>query len=157
VFGLDLHPAVIHYPIALGVIGAVILLAYAWFRRNWLRWFGPILLTLALAGAGASYFSGQSASDRAEDAGVPKAEVDRHETTAIWAIGALALSTFLSWATVAGRRGVWVAAPLSVAAAGLILWTAHLGGRLVYIYGAGHVSKAAVHTPPVTGEKSGEK
>lgn len=147
-FGLDLHPAVIHYPIALGVIGSAVLLAYAMFRRDWIRWFGPILLTLALAGAGASYFSGLSAEDRAEDAGVPEAEIEHHETTAIWSIGVLALATLLAWATVSGRRGEWIAAPLAVAAAGLILWTSHLGGRLVYIYGAGHVKKSAVEPPP---------
>ena len=152
-FGLELHPAVVHYPIALGVVGAAVLVLYAMLRRDWLRWWGPILLTLALAGAGASYFSGQSSSDRAEKMGVPEKEVDRHEQMAIWSIGVLGLSTFLAWATVAGRRGVWLAAPLSVAAAALILWAGHLGGRLVYIYGAGRESPRAVHTPPMPGQE----
>jgi uncharacterized membrane protein len=153
VFGLELHPAVIHYPIALGVAGAFVFLAYAILRKDWIRWFGPILLTMALAGAGAAYFSGESASDRAEHAGVPEKEVDRHEELAIWSIGVLALSTLLAWATVASRKGIWIAAPLSVAAAGMILWTAHFGGRLVFIYGAGHVKKSAVEALPAPGEK----
>jgi uncharacterized membrane protein len=157
VFGLELHPAVIHYPIALGTVGAAILLTYAILRRDWLRWFGPILLTIALAGAGAAYFSGESASDRAEHAGVPDKEIDQHESLAIWSIGVLALSTLLAWATVASRRGVWVAAPLAVAAAGLILWTAHYGGRLVFIYGAGHVKKSAVETLPTPSEAEENK
>jgi len=143
VFGLELHPAIIHYPIALGSVGALALLAYALFRREWLRWFGPILLTMALAGAGAAYFSGESAHDRAEDIGVPHEEIERHEETALWGIGILALATLLGWATTRGRRGVWVAAALAVAAAGVILWAAHLGGRLVFIYGAGRVTKGA--------------
>lgn len=138
-FGLELHPAVVHYPIALGVIGAVALLAYAILRREWLRWVGPILLTLALAGAGAAYFSGKSAQDRAENIGVPGAEITRHESTAIWGIGVLALATLLGWATAGGRRGVWMAAPVAVIAAGIILYAAHLGGKLVFIYGAGRV------------------
>ena len=78
-FGLELHPAVIHYLIALGVVGAATLVLYAMLRKPWLRWFGPVLLSLALAGAGAAYFSGQSAEDRAEEVGVPRAEIDRHE------------------------------------------------------------------------------
>jgi uncharacterized membrane protein len=139
VFGLELHPAVVHYPIALGVIGALALLAYAILRREWMRWFGPILLTLALAGAGAAYFSGESAHDRAENIGVPRAEISRHESTAIWGIGVLALATLLGWATAGTRRGVWMAAPVAVIAAGVILYAAHLGGRLVFIYGAGRV------------------
>jgi len=157
VFGLELHPAVVHYPIALGTIGSLVLLAYAILRRDWLRWFGPILLTIALAGAGAAYFSGESASDRAEHAGVPDKEIDQHESLAIWSIGALALSTLLAWATIAGRRGVWVAAPLAVAAAGLILWTAHYGGRLVFIYGAGHVKNSAVQALPTPSEAEEHK
>jgi uncharacterized membrane protein len=139
VFGLELHPAIVHYPIALGVVGALALLAYAILRREWLRWFGPILLTLALVGAGAAYFSGESARDRAEDIGVPSAEISRHESTAIWGIGVLALATLLGWATVRIRRGVWMAAPVAVIAAGVILYAAHLGGKLVFIYGAGRV------------------
>ncbi len=138
-FGLELHPAIVHYPIALGVVGALALLAYAILRREWLRWFGPILLTLALAGAGAAYFSGESARDRAEDIGVPSAEVSRHESTAIWGIGVLALATLLGWASAGVRRGVWMAAPVAVIAAGIILYAAHLGGKLVFIYGAGRV------------------
>ena len=156
-FGLELHPAVVHYPIALGTIGSLVLLAYAILRRDWLRWFGPILLTIALAGAGAAYFSGESASDRAEHVGVPDKEIDQHESLAIWSIGALALSTLLAWATIAGRRGVWVAAPLAVAAAGLILWTAHYGGRLVFIYGAGHVKNSAVQALPTPSEAEEHK
>ena len=151
-FGLELHPAVIHYPIALGTIGAVALLAYAILRHDWLRWFGPILLTAALVGAGAAYFSGESASDRAEHAGVPDAAIERHESLAIWGIGVLALSTLLAWATTASRRNVWIAAPVSVAAAALILWAAHYGGRLVYVYGAGHVTKSEVPRMPTPSE-----
>lgn len=156
-FGLELHPAVVHYPIALGVVGSLVFIAYAILRRDWIRWFGPILLTIALAGAGAAYFSGESAHDRAEDAGVPHKEIARHESASIWAIGVLALATLLAWATVSGRRGEWIAAPLAVAAAGMLLWTSHLGGRLVFIYGAGHVKKSAVETIPAPGEDGGTK
>ena len=33
-FGLDLHPALVHFPIALGVIGAVMEVLYFVIRRN---------------------------------------------------------------------------------------------------------------------------
>ena len=151
-FGLELHPAVVHYPIALGVVGAVSVLGYAIVPHERLRWVGPILLTLALAGAGAAYFSGESAKDRAADAGVPDTEITRHESISIWSLGVLSLATLLAWATGASRRGAWVAAPVAVAAAGMILWTSHLGGRLVFIYGAGHVPKSAVPAIPNPGQ-----
>lgn len=152
-FGLELHPAMVHYPIALGVVGAVSVLGYAIVPHERLRWVGPVLLTLALAGAGAAYFSGESAKDRASDAGVPEAEITRHESISIWSLGVLSLATLLAWATGASRRGAWVAAPVAVAAAGMILWASHLGGRLVFIYGAGHVSKSSVPAIPDPGAK----
>jgi uncharacterized membrane protein len=153
VFGLELHPAVVHYPIALGVVGAVAVLGYATVPKPALRWVGPALLTIALAGAGAAYFSGKSAEDRAVDAGVPLGEIERHESTSVWSLGVLSLATLLAWATAASRRGAWVAAPVAVAAAGMILWTSHLGGRLVYIYGAGRVAKSAVPAIPEPGQE----
>jgi len=153
VFGLELHPAMVHYPIALGVVGAVSVLSYAIVPKPGLRWVGPVLLTLALTGAGAAYFSGESAKDRAEDAGVPPGELARHESISTWSIGVLALATLLAWATAASRRGAWVAAPVAVAAAGMILWASHLGGRLVFIYGAGRVPKSAVPVIPEPGKE----
>lgn len=159
-FGLQLHPAVVHYPIALGVVGAAALLAYAIVRREWMRWFGPILLTLALAGSGVAYFTGESSQDGAERAGVPMEAISRHEETAVWSIGLLALATLLGWASSASRRGVWMAAPIAVAAAALTLWSAHLGGRLVFVYGAGHVPESAAQSetqPRIGNEGVGEK
>ena len=152
-FGLSLHPAVVHYPIALGVVGAVAVLGYAIVPKPGLRWVGPVLLAIALAGAGGAYFTGESAKDRAADAGVPQGEIERHESISVWSLGVLSLATLLAWATAASRRGSWVAAPVAVAAAGMILWTSHLGGRLVYIYGAGRVAKSAVPAIPEPGQE----
>jgi len=144
-FGLELHPAVVHFPIALGTVGALAAVVQLFARREWLRWFAPILLTCALAGAGAAYFSGQSAKDRAEDLKVPKEAIEEHEEGAIWAIGVLALATLLSWATSARRRGMWLAAVIAVVATAALLRAGHLGGVLVFVHGAGHV------TPHVAG------
>jgi uncharacterized membrane protein len=84
---------------------------------------------------------------------VPLGEIERHESTSVWSLGVLSLATLLAWATAASRRGAWVAAPVAVAAAGMILWTSHLGGRLVYIYGAGRVAKSAVPAIPEPGQE----
>lgn len=142
-FGLELHPAVVHFPIALGVVGALGGVAYLFIRRDWLRWFAPILLSLALLGAGAAYFSGKSAEDRAEKIHVPEAAIEEHETSGLWAIGTLGLAALLSWATHARRRGEWAAALVAALAAAVLLRTGHLGGKLVFIHGAGHVTAGA--------------
>jgi uncharacterized membrane protein len=144
--GLEIHPSIVHFPIALTIVGSLAVLAYAILRRDWLRWFGPILLTIALAGAGGAYFSGQAAEDRAEHIGVPEAAIENHEEFAIWAIWLIALSALLAWATHASRRGVWVAGIVSLAAVTLVALAAHRGGKLVYIHGAGHVPSGATTT-----------
>jgi cysteine synthase A len=69
--GFEIHPAIVHFPIALTTVGALAGLLYIFVRRDWLRWFAPVLLSLALMGAVAAYFSGEAAKDRAEQAGIP--------------------------------------------------------------------------------------
>jgi uncharacterized membrane protein len=138
-FGLDLHPAVVHFPIALAVVGAVAEVVYLILRRPWVKWFGPILITLALAGSGAAYFSGQSVEDKAVDQGVPQVAVQKHETSCVWALAALGLATLLAWAVRPTGKGIWLSALIALAAAGLTLYTGYLGGELVYIHGAGKV------------------
>ncbi|MEK7317324.1 MAG: DUF2231 domain-containing protein [Candidatus Eisenbacteria bacterium] len=151
-FGLELHPAVVHFPIALGVVGALFALLYLFLRKEWLRWFAPILLTIALLGAVAAYFSGQSGEDRAEALKVPEAAIHEHEEGSLYAMGALALAALLSWATHAKRRGEWIAALLAVIAAAAVLRTAHLGGGLGFVHGAGRVSAAAAGKAPGAAE-----
>ena len=153
--GLDLHPAVVHFPIALGLIGALAELVYLVIRRPWVRWFGPVLLTLALAGSGVAYFSGKAVGDKAEQQGVPEAAVEKHETSCVWALGALGLATLLSWAVRPTGRGIWLSTLIALAAAGLTLYTGYLGAELVYVHGAGHV-KATAHAakPPPAHKKT---
>jgi len=147
-FGLDLHPAVVHFPIALGLIGAVAELVYLLIRRPWVKWFGPVLLTLALAGSGVAYFSGKAVGDKAEREGAPQAAVEKHETSCVWALGALGLATLLSWAVRPTGRGIWLSTLVALAAAGLTLYTGYLGAELVYVHGAGHVKASVSHAKP---------
>ncbi len=149
--GLELHPAIVHFPIALTVVGALGAIAYSMLRKDWLRWFAPILLSLALLGAAGAYFSGKSAEDRAEAIGVPEAAIDQHEETGLWALGLVGLACLLSWATHVRKRGVWISSIVAVAAAGLVLWNGHLGGKLVFVHGAGRVQ-----TPHSTGTPAAE-
>ena len=141
--GLEIHPAIVHFPIALTAVGALAAVVYLLIRLEWLRWLAPVLLSLALLGAIAAYFSGESAKDRAVELGVPEAAIQQHEETGIWGLGLTGLACLLSWATHARRRGVWVSAIVAVAAAGIFLWNGHLGGRLVFIHGAGRVAAPA--------------
>ncbi len=140
-FGLDLHPAVVHFPVALAAVGAVMELIYMLIHRPVVKYFGPVLLTLALAGSGAAYFSGNAVHDKAVNQGVPHSPVEKHEETCLWALGTLGLATILSWAVRTSGRGLWLSTIVAIAAAGLTLYTGYLGAELVYRYGAGRVKQ----------------
>ena len=137
--GLEIHPAIVHFPIALTAVGALSAIVYLVLRREWIRWFAPVLLSLALLSAVAAYFSGKAAEDRAEKLGVPEAAIEQHEETGLWGLGLTGLACLLAWATHTRQRAVWVSAAVSAAAAAVILWNGHLGGKLVFIHGAGRV------------------
>ena len=126
-------------------MGALGELAYLFFRRPVLRWLGPILLTVALAGSGVAYFSGESVKDKADNQGVPRAAVEKHEETCLWALGALGLATLLSWAVRPKGGALWLSSAVALIAAALTLYTAYLGGRLVYVHGAGRVKPPPAH------------
>ncbi len=145
--GIEAHPWIVHFPVALVTVGALFSVAYLVSRREWLRWTAPLLLSIALIGGGAAYFTGQPAQDRAEALGVPQAALADHEESGLWGLGLTALACLLSWATHARRRGVWVSSLIAVAAAVAILWTSHLGGKLVFIHGAGRMTGATIEKP----------
>ena len=142
--GLEIHPAIVHFPIALAVVGALFSVVYLLIRWESIRWFAPVLLSLALVGAVGAYFSGESAKDRAAKMGVPTSAIQQHEETGIWGLGATGLACLLSWATHARRKGVLISTVVALAAAGIFVWNGHLGGKLVFIHGAGKVSAPAV-------------
>jgi len=150
-FGLEIHPSVVHFPIALTFVGALFSVLYVATKKDWMRWFAPLLLSLALAGAVTAYFTGQSASDRAEKIGVPKEAIEEHEESGLWALGSIAVACLLGWATHARRKGTWVAMILTLLAVSIVVRTAHLGGKLVYVHGAGRVQGA----PGVPGQVPG--
>jgi uncharacterized membrane protein len=151
-FDLPLHPGLVHFPIALAVVGALAEIAYLLIRRPWLKLFGPILLTLALLGGGAAYFSGQAAEDPAAHQGVPEKAIGAHEQSCIIALSAVALAALLSWATRPRGKGLQLAAAVAVAGAALMLYTGHLGGRLVFLHGAGRVEQGAAPGGSPAGE-----
>ena len=150
-FGLEVHPSVVHFPIALTIVGALFSVLYVVTKKVWLKWFAPLLFTIALAGAVTAYFTGTAAEDRAEKIGVPEKAIEEHEESGLWAMGGIAVTCLLAWATHARGKGMWVAALLALVSVGIVARTAHLGGKLVYVHGAGRVQGA----PGVPGQTPG--
>ena len=150
----NLHPALVHFPIALATTALlfdVVLLA----RRLPQACDGAAaaLWLLAAAGAGAAYLSGERAHEALGDmAPAVHAAVESHEEAALptaVALGVLALLRLaVAWrertAPAPSRTPLrWIALALGLAAQGLVLRTADRGGALVYRHGIGVEAVAA--------------
>ena len=142
---MPLHPAIVHFPIALAVllplVGAVLLAGWWagwWPRRAWVV--APLLAALLTASAFVAVRTGESEEERVEGA-VPEAAIETHEERAesfAW----FTLVPLVLAATAAVLPGERVSRGLAgatilagIASAGLVFAVGHAGGRLVYEYG----------------------
>lgn len=144
------HPAVVHFPVALLLVGALVSVAAVFVRRWHLPLFAAMLLSAGAAGAVAAVATGEAEEERVQHA-VPSAEPlleehsQRGERARNFGVGAAALSIVA--AIVAS--GPWLGRTLSIftalsacAAAYCVVQAGHFGGELVYRHGAGVEAKS---------------
>ncbi|HLK09983.1 MAG TPA: DUF2231 domain-containing protein [Candidatus Binatia bacterium] len=135
----NLHPLVVHFPLALLPAAALLYLLAALTRRESLAWTGLWLLVLGTAAGAVAAATGLYAMEGVMvDPTVRERLLDVHER---WMLGTTALALLLAaWALLARpapRRGrVLFAVGLLVLLA-VLTKGADYGGRLVYDYNAG--------------------
>lgn len=150
-----LHPAIVHFPIVLILLGCGAAVVATVWRKTHLPGLAALLLVLGALGCWAAVKSGESDGGLLEGGSPPReALVDAHEN---WAKRTLAISTFAAFAAATSVMGArWprfartvavLAALASVAAAYSVYQTGHRGGQLVYQHGAG-VALAASKSAP---------
>jgi uncharacterized membrane protein len=139
-----LHPAVVHFPIALAALiplfAALILLTIRSGRLPPLAWTLVVLLQALLVGSTwLAHETGEEQEEQVEKV-VDEERIEEHEEAADWVlwIGAAGLAaTLLGLA--GGSAGAWARAgalALSLLTLAAAVRTGHLGGELVYRYGA---------------------
>jgi uncharacterized membrane protein len=147
---LDLHPVVDHFTIALLTLGVIIdLIASLMPTRAWIRYMALTLMVLGAICAGGSYATGDLESERVRKALTQdvRTVLDWHaefgESVAV-VFGVLALWRILVEATtgIAGSRPLYLL--VALIAAGVLNYTGHLGGQLVYEHGVGTALMAKV-------------
>ena len=139
-----LHPAVVHFPVALAflapalaVLGAVLVAKGAKPLQGW----SPVVLAAALllAGAIVAVETGEDQEDRVEDI-VPENALELHEERGELVRNVAAVAFVLSALGLLGGRYGWIARGLAGAALAGVLaaaWvTGKTGGELVYRHGA---------------------
>jgi uncharacterized membrane protein len=143
------HPRLVHFPIALSLVGAFFILA-GWFlstrRRsehpNAERWqaYGRLSLVLGWLGVLAAVVSGLIDQARAPDTVEVRQIINQHIGAGLALLVVLGLAIYWPIKNKAlmsnpGRR--WLYFALLVLAAALVLVESWLGGKLVYTYGVG--------------------
>ena len=165
-----LHPAVVHFPIVLLLLGAPLAVVAVFVRR----WNLPALAAVVLAlGAGgalvATWTGGQAAELAGELNGGGEEVLDEHEEWGERARNAGIVAALLAVTSAAlfrkpvAARAVGVAAALAaVAAAFSVAQAGHYGGQVVYKHGVGVNSATADGTSPTAeggleGAKAGKQ
>ena len=152
----QLHPQVDHFSVALLMVAVLIdLIASLAPTRIWLRYTALTLMILGALAAGASFLTGGAEADRIWNAlGQPAKDVLKTHgelgeylaitfgVLAVWRI-LIQLAGFM-----AGSRAVYLI--VAIVAIGVLGYQSHLGGVLVYDYGAGTALMAAAPVPSET-------
>ncbi len=158
----NLHPALVHFPIALLPVALLFDLLGLATQQRWLARSATLLWALAFLGAGAAYWAGRQAADAL--VGVP-AQVQVHIGThsdwalyTLWTLGVVAgLRLAVTWHDRHGDRlslrlARWGLLAAGLVALGLVMFTADLGGGLVYQHGIAEFAEVTdehAHDAPV--------
>lgn len=160
---LPLHPALVHLPLGVAIVAPILALAalIMWRSGRLARpvwWLVVGLQVLAPAGAYAALLTGEEEEERVEDF-VDGAAIHEHEEAAeaflISSAVVLALMVAAGlWKDERLARGIAGAAIVGgLVSAGLAMNAGHLGGKLVFVHGAGG---APIDAGAVESEEDGD-
>lgn len=151
-----LHPAVVHFPVVLILVGAVAAVVALFWRGHHVPLYAGLLLALGAIGAWVAVQTGESDGGLLEQLpAAAAATLDAHEDwaertlllaagAAVAAIAAVALSRFRSLA----RAVSVLAAVVALAASYAVFQTGHRGGALVFRHQAGVQAVATTEPRP---------
>lgn len=140
-----LHPATVHFPIALLLLGAAVAVLAVFVRRSHLPLFAAVLLSLGAIGAVAATVTGEEEEEKVEHA-IPSAEPvleehadwgERARNAGIVAAVFAVIAAVASGRPVAGRALAVLTASAALVAGYSVAQAGHFGGELVYHHGAG--------------------
>ena len=136
-----LHPMIVHFPIALLIVGFLSDLIGVFLKKDFFSKAGFYLLILGTAGVIAAYFSGNIAGDGVSEAGVLKQALENHEEAAELSLWLMVIASVVRIGIVVFKKysGIlkWVAILLFLAGILSIARTGYYGGELVFKHAAG--------------------
>jgi uncharacterized membrane protein len=140
-----LHPAIVHFPIVLILLGTVVAAAAIFWRKHFVPVWAAALLAVGAVGAWVAMETGESDGGMVESMAPPAAALlDAHEDWAERTLTAAAVAAIVAIASVMLfkfprlARAVAVATFLAAGAASYAVYeTGHRGGALVFRHGTG--------------------
>ena len=140
-----LHPALVHFPIVLVLVGTVVALVAVFVRRSYLTWIAAGLLAFGAAGAVAAAWSGGGEKELVGELSATAEQLlDQHEEWGERTRTLAIVAAFLALGAAAVRRWPAISRTIAVATACAALAASycvvnagHYGGQLVYKHGAG--------------------
>ena len=138
----QLHPQIVHTPIALLIFSAFFAILGRLFDREWVRKTSVLLLVFGFLGAFVAQRSGEITHEGPEKKqGVPEDAIDGHARWAqftVWAAGAAVAAVVVASRLSGGAASAvsLLALLLQIAAAILVGITGKEGGELVFEHGA---------------------
>jgi uncharacterized membrane protein len=161
-----LHPAVVHFPIVLLLLGAPLAVVAVFFRGHHLPSLAAVVLLLGACGAVVATVTGGNDEEVAgELVGNGEGILEEHEEWGerarnlglIAAVLAMA-SAALARQPAAGRIVGAIAAVVAIAAALAVAQAGHYGGQVVYKLGVGvNTPASGAGLPPATEQGKGSK
>lgn len=158
---MNWHPMIVHFPIALFLVGFLLDAVGWWAKRDGFKTAGLTLVVLGALGAGAAVVTGLGVEEKVEDqieklAGAVTA-LDSHKDVAIltaWVLAIVALGRIVLAYARTRFAGAAVTAllvlyfGLGAGGAGMLALTGYRGGQLVYEFGAGVQANASATQAP---------
>jgi len=136
-----LHPMIVHFPIALVIVGFISDLIGLVTRWKFFASAGLFLIILGGLGTLAAYISGNLAGDGIEEFGALGTALDTHESAAVLAVWTMMILAVLrTLLAVTGRMKGWMKLGMVILLAigvGTVARTGYYGGELVYRHAAG--------------------
>ena len=136
-----LHPMILHFPIALLIVGFLFDVVALFYKQEQMSRIGFYLLVLGALGTIAALLSGENAGEGIVEQGLLKDAIEKHEHAAeltLWLVGVTAVAR-LVLVVLKKYTGVFKAAVLVLFLASVlsVARTGYYGGKLVYEHAAG--------------------
>jgi len=138
----NIHPLIIHFPIALLLVAVFIDTVSIWFHRTWLYKSALMMYLFGTLAAITAYITGRIAADSVNPPFNAELTMSKHSDMALYTVLFFSIYTILRLILqkkIDPENKFLRLAALAVALAGifLLISTADLGGKLVFKYGVG--------------------